>query len=328
MPEQKTAFVTGANGYVGSHIVRHLLANGYTVTAMVRANSNLNLLADSDVTRVEFDLALPNQAERLTDVLSGIDLVIHTAAYVDLGTVDRALMKRVNLDGTHTLLEAARSAGVPKFIYCSTVRTLGDTAGARVDGDHVRTDMGYASCYDETKTQAEALVLGSNQPGFATYSVLPPGIFGRNEPHFGKALRAYLNGHLPFWPAQDRPLGMVHVEDLAELFLLVAQNGTPGTRYIASAGEVTMGEIFTMLGEMTRRRPPPDMPESLVRAAAVVMDWIGSWTGRNMILNKERIVFLYDKVVRTDPSRSYSELGWAPRKPREILASILPETEY
>ncbi|MBT3140480.1 epimerase [Phaeobacter gallaeciensis] len=327
MSELKTAFVTGANGYVGSHVVRHLLAQGYAVTAMVRTNSNLDLLEGTSVTRVEIDLALPRQTGRLTKVLHGIDLIIHTAAYVDLGTVDRTLMKQVNLEGTRVLLEAAQSAGVPKFIYCSTVRTLGDTAGARVDGDHVRTDTDYASCYDETKTQAEALVLARNRAGFSTYSVLPPGIFGRDEPHFGRALRAYLNGHLPFWPAQDRPLGMVHVEDLAELFFFVAHHGIPGTRYIASAGEATMGEIFGILGEMTGRKPPPDMPESLVRAAAMVMDWIGSWTGRNMILNKERIVFLYDKVVRTDPTRSYSDLGWNPRKPREILAAILPKTE-
>ncbi|PSL20534.1 NAD-dependent epimerase/dehydratase family protein [Shimia abyssi] len=327
MSSGKTAFVTGANGFVGSHTVRLLNERGYNVRAMVRASSSLARLDGLDFQKVEYDLAAPRSIDVLIHAMTGIDLVVHTAAYVDLGTVDRPLMRKVNLDGTKLLLNAAQSANVASFVHCSTVRTLGDTQGTYAQGDYVRTDPDFASCYDETKTAAEAFVLARNQPGFATYSVLPPGIFGPDDPHFGRALRTYMNGRLPVWPAQDRPLQMVHVRDLADLFLRTAEFGTPGTRYMAAAGEITMGEIFAKLGALSGRRPPIQLPEWFVRALAAVMDPIGRLTGQNLALNNERITFLYDKIVLTDASRSFEELGWAPMPPDEILTSIAAERD-
>src|SRR5512146_3226617 len=111
------ALVTGANGFTGSHVAKALLQRGDTVVGFVRQSSNLSRLKDCNIQFAYGDIT---DVDALKQAMAGVDVIFHTAAYVELGLVNAAEMERVNVEGTRAVLEAMQAAGVPKMVYCST----------------------------------------------------------------------------------------------------------------------------------------------------------------------------------------------------------------
>ncbi|MEM8604159.1 MAG: NAD-dependent epimerase/dehydratase family protein [Cyanobacteria bacterium P01_H01_bin.121] len=315
-------FVTGANGFTGSHLVKYLLARGDQVLGLMRRSSNHQRLESCDLERIYGDIT---DRAIIEAALEGVEIVFHTAAYVELGLVDATEMARVNVDGTLTLLEAAQQAGVKRFVYCSTIGVLGDTAGQVVTETFQRQQAGFSSAYDRTKYEAQQLVDQAAQAGLATVSLLPGGIFGADDPHFGPVVQLYLRRRLWVLPGGDRQTGIVHVDDLVEALCLAAERGTPGGRYIIIAGELTLREMFMILAEQTGIAVPKEPPQALVRLLGNILDPLGRLTGWNPPLSRERVHYLYDRCVRVDASKARQELGWQPRSVRELLNSLLAD---
>ncbi|MEO0985497.1 MAG: NAD-dependent epimerase/dehydratase family protein [Cyanobacteria bacterium J06639_14] len=315
------ALVTGANGFTGSHLVRALEGRGDSVVGLVRKTSNLSRLAQSNVQLFYGDIT---DREALKTAMDGVDTVFHTAACVDLGTVNEAEMERVNVDGTRAVLEAAQAASVSKLVYCSTIGVLGDTQGQVVDETYQRTQKDFSSAYDRTKYEAQQWVDRFADQGFPVVSILPAGILGSDDPHFGPVFRLFLSGRLKLWPGGDRMTGIVHVDDLAAAMLLAAAKGSPGDRFIIAAGELKTREMFACLSETTGVAVPADAPEWLIRLVGNLLDPIGQLTGWNLPLNRERVHYIYDRCVRIDATKARAVLGWQPRSIEETLRSALP----
>ncbi|MEL6384923.1 MAG: NAD-dependent epimerase/dehydratase family protein [Cyanobacteria bacterium J06626_18] len=315
------ALVTGANGFTGSHLMRALEARGDIVVGLVRQTSHLSRLADSNLQLVYGDIT---DRTVLKTAMDGVDTVFHTAACVDLGTVDEAEMERVNVDGTRAVLEVAQAASVQKLIYCSTIGVLGDTQGQVVDETYQRTQKDFSSAYDRTKYEAQQWVDRFAAQGLPVVSILPAGILGTDDPHFGPVFRLFLSGRLKLWPGGDRMTGIVHVDDLVAAMLLAAAKGTPGDRFIISTGELKTREMFACIGEMTGVSVPADAPEWLIRLVGNLLDPIGQLTGWNLPLNRERVHYIYDRCVRVDAKKAREVLGWQPRSIEETLRSALP----
>ncbi len=320
MGDQALFFVTGANGFTGSNVVKNLVTRGHKVKGLVRQKSELTRLSGIPVELIRADIA---DEATLTTAFQSVDTVIHTAAMVELGITDGRVMERVNVEGTRSVVSAAKSAGVRRLIHCSTIGVLGDTHGTIANEATVRSSAPFASAYDRSKFQAEELALGANGGGLEVVSVLPSGIMGPGDPHFGTLIRLYQKGRLPFWPALDRLTGIVHVEDIAELLVLAGLHGSPGDRYIGSAGETTPRKIFEILGAILGRAPPRELPESAARTAAAVLDPIGRATGWNPPLSRERIHYLYDRCVRVKADKARTDLGWRPQAPEQVIAQLL-----
>lgn len=272
-------FVTGATGFTGSHLVRQLLEQGHSVKALVRPNSNNKTrLSGLDIEFVEGDLT---DLELLRSHLADIDWVFHTAAFVELGLVDDALMDRTNVDGTRTILEAAKSANLSKFVYCSTIGVYGDTQGQTIDETFQRTQKNFSSAYDRTKYTAQQLVNRAADQGLAAVSVMPSGIFGPDDPHFGPVIDNFIKGKLTVWAGGDRITGIVHVDDLVDAMIRAAEKSPPGEHYIISAGDLTTREMFAILGDAAGVAPPREIPPPVVRLSGNVLDVIGRLTGWN-----------------------------------------------
>ncbi|MBE9114289.1 NAD-dependent epimerase/dehydratase family protein [Lusitaniella coriacea LEGE 07157] len=314
------AFVTGANGFTGSHLVKHLQQQGYQVKGLVRQSSNLSRLANCDLELVYGDLT---HRQVLQDAIADIDTIFHTAAYVDLGLVDEAEMERVNVEGTRTILEVAQSARISKIVYCSTIGVFGDTQGQVVDETFQRTQQDFSSAYDRTKYQAQQLVDGFFQQGLPVVSIMPSGIFGRDDPHFGPVIQLFLKRQLKVWPGGDRVTGIVHVDDLVQGMILAAQNGKPGEHYILSSGELTTREMFAILSEETGIPLPADPPELLVRLVGRLIDPIGKLLSWNPPISRERVRYIYDRCVRVQATKAHQELGWQSRSVSEILKELV-----
>lgn len=314
------ALVTGANGFTGSHLVKALNQRGDLVVGLVRQSSNLTRLAGCQVQLVYGDIG---DRGVLKTAMQNVDVVFHTAAYVELGIVNADRMKQVNVEGTGAVLEAAQMAGVSKLVYCSTIGVLGDTQGRTVDETFQREQTMFSSDYDRTKYEAQQLVDRAAAQGLYAVSVLPSGIFGCDDPHFGSILNQFLQGKLKLWAGGERVTGIVHVDDLAMAMLLAAERGKPGEHYIISAGDLTTREMFEILGRAAGIPAPAEAPEWLVRVAGTILDPAGRLFSWQPPLSRERVHYLYDRCVRVDASKARRELGWQPRSVEETLRGLV-----
>jgi len=312
------ALVTGANGFTGSHLVQALERQGWEAVGLVRKSSNLERLSGFQGQLVYGDIT---DRTALQAAMLGIDTVFHTAAYVELGLVNELEMERVNVEGTRSVLEVAQAMGVSKLVYCSTIGVFGDTDGQVVDETFTRTQQGFSSAYDRTKYQAQQLVDQKAVQGLPAVSVLPSGIFGPDDPHFGPVLQQFLKGRLKLWAGGDRITGIVHVDDLVQAMLLAAERGTG--HYIISAGELTTREMFELLSLETGIPVPREAPQFLVRLAGNLLDPMGRLFSWQPPLSRERVHYIYDRCVRVDATKARQELGWNPRPVLEVLQEIV-----
>ncbi|PSM48640.1 epimerase [Chroococcidiopsis sp. CCALA 051] len=316
------ALVTGANGFTGSHLVRALTQRGDTVVGLVRKSSDLSRLADCPIELVYGDIS---DRHALRAAMAGVDVVFHTAAYVELGIVDAAKMERVNVEGTHAVLDVAQELKVGKVVYCSTVGIYGDTQGKVIDETFNRTQTDFSSAYDVTKYKAQKLADQFAAQGLPVVSVMPSGIFGSDDPHFGPVLKQFLKGGLKLWAGGDRITGIVHVDDLVEAMLLAAQKGKTGEHFIISAGDLPTKEMFQIISQESGIPVPKEAPKSLVKLVGNVLDPIGRLLKWQPPLSRERVHYVYDRCVRVDATKARKELGWQPRSVEEVLRQIVKE---
>jgi nucleoside-diphosphate-sugar epimerase len=321
--------VTGANGFTGSHLVKALEQRGDVVVGLVRQSSNLDgryanrrrhRLSSCKVQLVYGDIS---DREALKTAMAGVDWVFHTAAYVELGLVDAAKMERVNVAGTRAVMEVAQAAAVSKVVYCSTIGVFGDTQGRVVDETFQRTQTDFSSAYDRTKYEAQQIVDRFAAQGLPVVSILPSGIFGADDPHFGPVLQQFLKGGLKVWAGGDRITGIVHVDDLVTAMILAAQKAQPGEHYIISAGDLTTREMFSILSQKTGISVPREAPKPLVTLVGNLLDPIGRLLKWQPPLSRERVHYIYDRCVRVDATKACTELGWQPRSVAQTLNEIV-----
>jgi nucleoside-diphosphate-sugar epimerase len=314
------ALVTGANGFTGSHVVQALNQRGDQAVGFVRQSSNLSRLADCQVQLVYGDIT---DRAALKTAMADVDVVFHTAAYVELGIVNATEMERVNVDGTRAVLEVAQAVNLPKLVYCSTIGIFGDTQGHVIDETFQRQQQNFSSAYDRTKYEAQQLVDQYAAAGHFAVSVMPSGIFGTDDPHFVPVLKQFLKGGLKFWAGGARITGIVHVDDLVTAMLLALEKGQSGDYYIISAGDLSTQEMFEVLSREAGVPVPAEAPEALVRLVGNLLDPIGRLFSWQPPLSRERVHYVYDRCVRVDGSKARRELGWNPRSPEATLKELV-----
>jgi nucleoside-diphosphate-sugar epimerase len=314
------ALVTGANGFTGSHLVNILQQRGDSVVGLVRKSSNLARLGDRSFELVYGDIT---DRDALRKAMFGVDTVFHTAAYVELGLVNAAEMERVNVEGTRAVMEVAQELGVSKVVYCSTIGIYGDTQGKVIDETFNRTQTDFSSAYDSTKYEAQQIVDRLTAQGLPVVSVMPSGIFGADDPHFGPVLKQFLKGKLKLWAGGDRITGIVHVDDLANAMILAAEKAKPGEHYIISAGDLKTSEMFEILAKLTAIPAPGEAPKPLVRLVGNILDPVGRLLNWQPPLSRERVHYVYDRCVRVDATKARKELNWQPRSVTDTLTEIV-----
>jgi dihydroflavonol-4-reductase len=314
--------VTGANGFTGSHLCQRLLARGDQVIAYVRRTSDLSRL---NHLAVEFAYGDITDLATLAAAMQGIDLIFHTAAYVELGLVDANRMEQINVGGTKAVLTAAQTTGVAKMVYCSTIGVYGDTQGRLIDETFERQQTDFSSAYDRTKYLAQQAVDAAAKEGFPVVSIMPSGIFGPGDPHFGKVVQLFLKGGLKVWAGAGRMTGIVHVDDLVDAMILASEQSQPGEHYIISTGELTTGEMFQVFSDETGIAPPIEIPEPMVRLAGNILDPVGRLLNWQPPLSRERVHYLYDRCVRVSSAKARAQLGWQPRSVQETLRDLVQQ---
>lgn len=247
----KRALVTGVSGFLGWHVARVLLEDGWSVRGLVRDPAS-NPGPDIDV--VQGDLRDPASLKRAA---AGCQAVFHVAADYRLWARDPREMYRSNVDGTRNLLDAAREAGVERVVYTSTVGCIGFVKGGLGDETTPASLEDMTGHYKRSKFLAEQAALDYARNGFPVVIVNPTAPVGDHDVKptpTGRTILDFLRGRMPAY--LDTGLNVVDARETAQGHLLAYRHGIPGQRYILGSENLTLAQIFERLAAISGRPAP------------------------------------------------------------------------
>ncbi len=303
-------FVTGATGFVGHHVARALAGEGASLRLLVRKTSNLaNLEGIAGETHVG-DLAQPDS---LRPALEGCDAVVHVAADYRLWIPNPAAMYKANVDGTRELLRMAREAGVPRFVYTSSVATMHfRTDGLVINEDTPVTLADMVGHYKRSKFLAEQVAIEAAAAGQQVIILNPTTPIGPNDRKptpTGRIFVDFLNGKFPAYV--DTGLNLVDVAEVARAHVLALAKGQPGRRYILGGENLTLKQILDKMSAITGI-PSPTMkiPFAVAATYAFFEEWItGHIRGKEPRATLEEVRMGRKKMFASS-ARAQQELGF------------------
>jgi dihydroflavonol-4-reductase len=262
----KPILVTGATGFVGWHIARLLRERGNTVRVLVRDPKRVR---EMDAEVAPGDLRNP---ESLARALEGCGVLYHVAADYRLWAKDPGELYRSNVEGTRNVLEAAKSAGVERVVYTSTVGCIGIPPHGAGDEQTAVGEQDMHGAYKRSKFLAEQVALGFARDHFPVVVVNPTAPVGDHDwkpTPTGKIVVDFLRRNMPAYV--DTGLNVVDVRDVANGHLLACERGRPGERYILGGQNLTLQQIFEKLEAISGLAAPRvQIPYAVAYAAGVV----------------------------------------------------------
>lgn len=272
--------LTGGSGFLGRRVIPTLKAKGCEVVALVRSEKAASVVRGLGAVAIEGDLSAR------PPILPSADAVVHAAAHFQLAGPKKPFFQ-TNVEGARKLLSAAQNAGIGRFVFVSAAAVVMDDKGAVLDGvdESAPVFPASSSAYIASKTQAERLVLDANRPGFLTFALRPPGIWGAGDA-FSKALPKMVNsGQFGFIDRGAYPYVTCHVDNVVEAIscAIEAVPAAAGRAYFINDSEPTTFREFVIgiaraLGLDVAKAP--SMPYPVARAIGAAMESGWSLLGR------------------------------------------------
>jgi dihydroflavonol-4-reductase len=310
------AFITGATGFLGSHVARVLAEQGAQLRLLVRPTSDLrnidHLNADRGVDRVVGDL---RDASSIEKALAGCDVVFHVAADYRLWVRDPGEMYRSNVEGTRSLLEAARRQGVRRVVYTSSVATMGFTLSRNGNIADEQSPVGLDDMighYKRSKFMAEQAAFEAAKSGVDVVVVNPTTPVGERDikpTPTGRIVVDFLKRKFPAYV--ETGLNLVDATECARGHVQALEKGRSGERYILGGENLTLKQILDRLAAITDLKSPTvKLPYVFALATGVVSEMV---TGR--LLGREPratidAVRMGRKMMFVSSAKAERELGW------------------
>jgi dihydroflavonol-4-reductase len=262
-------FITGATGFVGSHVARALVVRGADLRLLVRSTSRTDNIADLHAEVATGDLRDP---ESLKKAMAGCEFVFHVAADYRLWVRDPEQMYRSNVEGTRAIIRAARECGIRRVIYTSSVATMGFTREGHIAREDspvsIKEMVGH---YKRSKFMAEQIALEAGRGGANVVVVNPTTPIGEYDikpTPTGRIVVDFLKRKFPAYV--DTGLNLADVREVARGHLLAMEKARPGERYILGGANLTLKQILDKLSELTGL-PSPTMkvPHAVAMGFAV-----------------------------------------------------------
>jgi dihydroflavonol-4-reductase len=305
-----TTLVTGAAGFLGSHVARQLVARGESVRVLMRASSSNRAISDLSLEYVTGDL---RDAASLDRAMAGVNRVYHVAADYRLWAKRSKDIYDSNVGGTKNLLAAAKRASVEQLIYTSTVATI---AVDRPELPNEFTDAKLEEMvghYKRSKWMAEREVLQAAKEGLPVIVAMPTtpvGPWDWKPTPTGKIILDFLNGKMPGYV--ETGLNFVGVEDCAAGHLLAAEKGKVGERYLLGAENLTLKGLLDLLAQITGLRAPGmKIPHGVALGVAYLDTAFSRLVGKEPQIPVEGVKIARHKMF-VDASRAQRELGFQP----------------
>jgi len=334
------ALITGATGFLGSHVARVLAEQGAELRLLVRPTSDLRNLNDDDLKNADRVVGDLRDAASISRALSGCDVVFHVAADYRLWVRDPDEMYRSNVEGTRSLLEAARKQGVRRVVYTSSVATMGFTSnhaaaelrsawtlrlrsgqapeGARPRTSTVADEESPVSLadmighYKRSKFMAEQVAVEAARSGVDVVIVNPTTPVGERDikpTPTGRIVLDFLKRKFPAYV--ETGLNLVDATECARGHVQALEKGRSGERYILGGENLTLKQILDRLAAITSLPSPTvKLPYIFALAAGVVDEIV---TGR--ILGREPratidAVRMGRKTMFVSSAKAERELDW------------------
>jgi dihydroflavonol-4-reductase len=310
--------VIGANGFLGSHVTRQLVADGADVRAMVRPTANTRSIDDLAITRFQGDVF---DTATLRAAMDGVDDVYYCVVDTRAWLRDPSPLFRTNVEGLRNVLDVALDADLHRFVFTSTYATVGRRRGhVATEADQIRRRG--LTAYVQSRVQAEDLVLryafdyGLPAVAMCVSTTYGSGDWGRT-PH-GAFIAGAVFGKLPFL-MDGIELEVVGVDDAARASILAAERGRNGERYIVSERMMPLKEVVRIAADEAGVPPPR---RSIPVAALYALGALGSlraWlTGKDAELSLQSVRMMRAEAP-VDHSKAVRELGWQPRPVEESI---------
>jgi len=317
------ALVTGASGFVGSAVVRVLIASGYRVRALVRSTSPRANLDVAGLEIVESDI---RNERAVTAAAAGARYVFHVAADYRLWARDPEQIVRNNVDGTRAVLRAAQAAGVERIVYTSSVATLRlNPDGAPADERAALSEAEAIGAYKRSKASAESLALrmavDDGLPLVVVNPSTPVGPRDLRPTPTGRIVVEAASGRIPAFV--DTGLNLVHVDDVASGHLLALQRGRTGERYILGGENLTLARILAMIADLSGRAAPKlRLARGVVYPIAFAAETIARFTGREPLATLDGLRMAKHRMYFTS-AKAQAELGYRARPAIEALRDAI-----
>lgn len=312
---KKTAFVTGANGFLGLNLVNELLASGWEVFALHRATSDLTYLRRFPVRLVEGSIEDAASLERAMP--ERVDAVFHVAADVTFWSRHKERQTRTNVDGTRNVVAVARKRGARKLVHTSTTSVYGFAA---LPFDETSPHLGRNSWfhYMKTKVQAEDEVREGIGQGVDAVFLNPANIVGPYDSNnWSKLIRLTVENKLPRLPPGRA--SFCHSAAVAKAHVAAVGRGRTGENYILGGADASYADVVRLIGEIVGRPVRVGtVPPFLLRAAGRVLGLVSRFTGKEPLVTPESAAFLsVDLTCKSD--KAVRELGYEPLPLRTML---------
>jgi dihydroflavonol-4-reductase len=313
--------VTGASGHLGANLIRALLDDGHTVTALVR--DDVRALEGLPVRRIQGDLFDPAALRRAFD---GSEVCFHAAGMIAITRDPTGEVTRVNQQGPRAIVDACLETGVRRLVHVSSIHALSShPAGAStnetrgpVDGDP------KPSVYGCSKALGEREILEGVARGLDAVIVNPTAIIGPYDwkpSRMGRFILAIARGRMP--ALVEGGFNFVGAGDVAQGAIAAAKLGRKGERYLLSGSWRSVADLARQVARASGTKPPRIVvPAAIARIGAPIVEALARWTGASPLYTREAIRHLCDHR-EVDRGKAERELLYAPRPLEEAIAQTV-----
>jgi dihydroflavonol-4-reductase len=310
-----SVLVTGATGFIGSHVARLLAERGDDLRLGVEHGSPDAAIADLDVERVRLEVRNRRSVRR---ALAGIERVFHCAGVTSVRPQDAERLFDVNVGGTKLVMQECLRAEVERVVYTSSAAALGPAGdGKTADETQLFTAGRLGIPYVNSVHEAEVEALRVAAQGLPLVCVNPAVCFGAGDHLLSstRLVRSFLLGRVPVYT--EGAVNVVDVRDVAAGHLLADARGGVGERYLLGARNFTFDRLFADLGRLSGVDPPVKLPRGVAARAATVLGTSGRWplTPAEVRAASQSWTYRSTKASR--------ELGWRSRPHEETLEATV-----
>lgn len=283
--------VTGASGFIGSHLTEKLLEQENDVRVLIRQNKPLEIRGEERLDKRIGDLLEPQ--EKLENICSHVHTVFHCAAELKMGVVSNETLERSNIDGTKNLFYAAVRAGVSVFIFCSSVGVLGHIYSGAADE---MASPNPEDFYEFTKYEAEKFVLSQVNHEMRVVVVRPAWVYGPGDKRTLKLFRLIAKNRFFLIGQGKNKQHPVHVSDVVTGMIKAGECAVPQGTIIHLAGPriVTLSELVQTAAHLLGARVLPfTFPLFLARIIASILEPLFKFFGKEAPLTRGKIGFFW-----------------------------------
>jgi dihydroflavonol-4-reductase len=328
--------VTGANGHIGSHIVRELLENGYGVRGLLRPGSDRRGLTDimNEPLGSSFETFHGDVLERptLARAMDGCEGVIHSAALFSSDPSRKKDILKIAVQGSLNVMEATLQAGVKKVVHISSTAAVGSSSNTFTYLDETSWEEDPPTAYTNAKKISELAVTEfASKSGLPLVVACPSTVIGRNDFKMTPSnsfLRLLAMRKNFFYFAGG--INLISAYDAAMGIRLAYEKGLPGERYILANKNLTFREIAKMADKLCgRKKARVPMPTGCLLAGGMALDLLSKLTGRQRALSKKSIGGFFGRYHYFTNQKAVTHLGFDPGSPEDALRNalewVLPE---